>query len=72
MSKVDLSIIVLNYNTKNTTIDCINSLVPFLSPTIECLVLDNGSTDGFYDEAKKLFSKTKNIVYRHTNRQNYD
>jgi len=63
MPEVDLSIIILNYNTKNTTIDCLKSLIPFLDPTIECLVLDNGSSDGFYNHAKKLFANTKNITF---------
>lgn len=63
MSKLDLSIIVLNYNTKITTINCLKSLVPFLGSNIECLVLDNGSSDGFYNDAKKLFAKTKNLSF---------
>lgn len=49
MSKPDLSIIIVSYNTKKTTKDCIKSIYLSLKNSnikYELVVLDNASTDG--------------------------
>ena len=54
----DISIIIVNWNTKNLVVDCVNSILsskPVIS--YEIIVVDNGSTDG----SNKAFKKLKNI-----------
>lgn len=41
-----MSVIVLNWNGKNDTIECIDSLQKLDYPNYEILMVDNGSTDG--------------------------
>ena len=44
---MDLSVIIVNWNTKQLLIECLNSLAP---ATVKCrmevIVVDNASTDG--------------------------
>ena len=61
---MDLSIIILNYNTKDLTIECIDSLVDQYKQELdngqfEVILVDNASTDGSLEAFKKL--KTKNL-----------
>ena len=47
---MDLSIIILNYNTKDLTIDCLNSIIgqykqELDNSTFEIILVDNASTD---------------------------
>lgn len=58
MSKLDLSIIIVNYNTKELISDCIKSIrksKPKLK--YEVIVVDNGSKDGSVENLKKLKEK---------------
>jgi len=57
---MDLSIIVINYNTKSVTADCLLSLKRSQDNlTKEVLVIDNGSTDGSLNYLKKRFPEFK-------------
>lgn len=59
---MELSIIIVNWNTKTLVIDCIKSIVnskPNLN--YEIIVVDNGSTDGSLDELSLLATKTKSV-----------
>lgn len=61
---VDLSIIVINYNTKKITYHCINSLLTSLRRVnfkFEILLVDNGSSDGSISFFKKKFKGEKRI-----------
>lgn len=50
----DLSIIIVSYNTKDLTLDCINSVIKNTkSISYEIVVVDNGSSDGSVNEVKK-------------------
>ena len=44
-----VSIIILNWNGKKDTIDCLESLKNITYPNYEILLVDNGSTDGSVD-----------------------
>ena len=56
MSKV-LSIIVLNWNEKEMTEECLNSLINQVDDNSEIIVVDNGSTDGSVNYLRKKFEK---------------
>lgn len=50
-----VSIITLNWNRKEDTIECVNSLLNLEYPDYEIVVVDNGSTDGSAESFKKTF-----------------
>lgn len=56
MKKPELSIIILNYNTKELLADCLNSLESVRSEVnFEVIVSDNDSTDGSLELVKQKF-----------------
>lgn len=60
MGNVDVSIIIVNYNTKEITEACINSVFDKTKDIhFELIVVDNGSRDG----SREAFSKRKDILY---------
>lgn len=55
--KNDLSVVVVSYNTKDLTLDCISKLKAARkknSSSVEILIIDNNSTDGSQDALKKF------------------
>ncbi|MGQ9617708.1 MAG: glycosyltransferase [Candidatus Aminicenantia bacterium] len=53
---VELSIIIVNWNTKNLLRECINSIYVNKPPfPYEILVVDNASSDGSQEMIKTLF-----------------
>lgn len=62
----DLAILILNYNTKMLTTDCIKSIVKS-NDGYDIYLIDNASSDGTVEEIKKLFHKV--IVIK--NKNNY-
>ncbi len=62
MKKPELSIIILNYNTKELLEDCLNSVKKYGSEVpMEVIVSDNASTDGSPDMIRKNFPWVKLI-----------
>ena len=60
---MDLSIIIVNYNTFALTKDTINSILRYSYPfTVEIIVVDNNSTDDSLKNLKKYF-KGKNVRF---------
>lgn len=55
MSEVDLSIIILNYNTKDFLLDCLQSIkeADLSGIKTEIIVVDNASTDGSVETARE-------------------
>ena len=61
---VKTSIVILNYNTKDITLNCIDSIVKNTKKlNYEIILVDNGSTDGSVGEFKKLKTKIKNLIF---------
>jgi GT2 family glycosyltransferase len=63
---MDLSIIILNYNTKELTIECINSIVAQYKEELEkgifeIILVDNASNDGSVESLSKLKTKIANF-----------
>lgn len=53
---MDVSIIIVNYNTKNLIKNCINSIYKHTTDLkFEIIISDNGSTDGSIEMIKSLF-----------------
>src|SRR3989304_8348328 len=52
----ELVIIVLNYNTRDITLDCLGSISKS-NPDIPVVIVDNASTDGSVRELVKIFPK---------------
>lgn len=53
---MDVSIIIVNFNTKDLTAACIQSILQFTSDiTYEIILVDNGSSDGSVDFIKSNF-----------------
>ncbi len=58
----DIAIIIVNYNTKDYLVDCINSIVIHTSSVnYEILVIDNNSSDEFDDEFISNYSNLRSI-----------
>ena len=54
---MDVSIIIVNWNTKNFLIECLNSIKSdIFSEKVEIIVIDNNSTDGSQEAVKKKFT----------------
>jgi GT2 family glycosyltransferase len=70
---IDLSIIIVNYNTGDFIKKCINSILENIPNKIdyEVIVVDNASTDGSLEEVKndkiKIISNKENIGYSKAN-----
>lgn len=57
---MDLSVIIVNWNTKKLLEDCIRSVMQFTKGIeYEIIVVDNGSTDSSQELVKKKFLKVK-------------
>ena len=64
MGEVDVSIILVNYNTKKLTSECIDSIFRYTKGVrFEVILVDNGSVDG----SKELFSENQRILYYYNN-----
>lgn len=60
MKKVEVSIIIVNYNTLDLTMACIDSILQHTKyNNYEIILVDNASTDGSVD----FFSKFPNIIF---------
>lgn len=69
MKKVDLSVIVLNYNTKKILLDCLESIYKFTKDiSFEVIVVDNGSTDGSIEAVIDLGAQINNLVLIRNNK----
>ncbi len=65
---IDLSIIIVNYNTKDLTLACIDSILkcnPKL--TFEIILVDNGSTDGSQELFHKIQGNKLRVILHQKN-----
>ena len=73
---VDISFIIVNWNTRDILIDCLNSIYKTVTDIdSEIYVVDNNSTDGSQDAVKngfpdvKLIENSTNTGFAHANNQ---
>lgn len=65
MKNPELSIIIISYNTKQLTVDCINSIytqTDVNNVNFEIILLDNASTDGTIEAIKKIQNQHENLL----------
>ena len=78
MEKPSVTVIVLNWNGKDLTIDCLESLQRVNYLNFNILVVDNGSTDGSVELLKEKFPEVsilvleKNLGYAGGNNRGFD
>ena len=61
--KTDLSIVVISFNTKDITLDCINSIVKHSRGfEYEIIVVENGSKDGSLEALKDYARKNSSVT----------
>jgi GT2 family glycosyltransferase len=65
---MDLFIVIVNYNLKEDTIDCINSLLDAKALLPNIIVVDNQSTDGSVEALREAFDERLNIIQAEDNR----
>ncbi len=61
MTNLKVSIIIVNFNQKQLTLDCLKSLQKISYPNYEIVLVDNGSTDGSPGIIKIKFPKARQI-----------
>lgn len=72
-----VSVIILNWNQREYTLNCLKSLRKVRYKPIEIVVVDNGSSDGTVNEVKKRYPKVKiisnttNVGYAKGNNQGF-
>lgn len=60
----DLSVVIVSYNTKDLTLQCIHKLLSSLSKgsiSYEVIIIDNNSQDGSWQEIEKIASSHQDI-----------
>jgi N-acetylglucosaminyl-diphospho-decaprenol L-rhamnosyltransferase len=77
MKSIDLTIVVINYNTRDLTLACLQSIIDHTKGlNYECIVIDNHSTDGSRpalarfvatDERFRLIKSAKNLGFGRAN-----
>lgn len=64
MKKIDVSIIIVNYNTLSLTRECVDSIFSFTKKlAFEVILVDNNSNDG----SKEFFQRDNRITYIYEN-----
>ncbi len=58
----DLVIVIVNWNLKQDTLDCIESLIKAGASIAQITVVDNGSTDGSISALRNLYNERINII----------
>jgi GT2 family glycosyltransferase len=60
---IDLSIVIVNYNTRQLLLDCLASIYATAGTlALECIVVDNASTDGGTEAVHMVFPQTRIIA----------
>ena len=61
--KPKLSVIILNYNNPDDTLECVRSLIKNNFDGYEILLIDNGSADDSKEILRKLESECSNLTF---------
>lgn len=70
MNKVDISIIIVSYNSKDTIVDCVDSVLNTVKKhTYEILISDNSTNTETEEVVEKVYKNKKEVSFMH-NSQN--
>lgn len=67
MNDVDVSIIIVNYNSGVLLCNCLESIRDKINFNYEVIVVDNNSSDKSFLNAKKIFENSTNYIFHNTN-----
>ena len=56
-----IGIIILNYNTQNETVECVESIIKTTTSKYKIYIVDNCSSDNSYAHLSKMYSNSKAI-----------
>jgi GT2 family glycosyltransferase len=62
-----VSAVIVNWNGKEVTAECVRSLLAQNHPDLEIIVSDNGSTDGSVEHLRAAFADSVRIIENHAN-----
>ena len=63
MPKIDLSIIIISFNTREILTDCVKSVIKYTKGiSYEIIIVDNDSKDGSLERIKELEKKHKEVI----------
>jgi len=62
-----VAVIVLNWNGKALTLDCVRSLLEVRTPNVEIVVVDNASTDGSVEAVREAFGDRITLIVNDDN-----
>lgn len=63
---IDISIIIVNYNTGDLLYNCLKSIADSLSCRYEVIIVDNDSSDSSFLDCERSFSSTPGFVFVQT------
>jgi len=62
-----IAVIVLNWNGKALTLDCVRSLLEIQTPNVETVVVDNASSDGSAEAVRQSFGDQVTVIVNDDN-----
>lgn len=68
MKKVDVSIIIVTFNSQNTIVECVDSVLSTVKKnTFEIIISDNSKNDDTEKVVKEKYDKNDKVIYIHNN-----
>jgi GT2 family glycosyltransferase len=62
-----IAVVVLNWNGKALTLDCVRSLLEIKTPNVETVVVDNASSDGSAEAVRQSFGDQVTVIVNDEN-----
>jgi GT2 family glycosyltransferase len=66
MNDVDISIVIVNYNSGVLLCNCLESIKDKINSSYEVIIVDNNSSDKSFLNAKKIFEDSTNYIFHNT------
>ena len=67
MDQIDISIVIVNYNSGKLLSSCLRSISDKINCNFEVIIVDNNSSDESFLNAKKTFGDSTNFIFHNTN-----
>lgn len=67
MDQIDISVVIVNYNSGKLLSNCLQSIRDKINCNIEVIIVDNNSNDKSFIDAKKTFENSTNFIFHNTN-----